>query len=139
MAESNKGRQPTPQQRQGEAGESLAAEYFVERGYRVVERNFKSQLGEIDLVVEKGEQLVFVEVRARSYVSFGYPEETISRAKRRKLSLAALYYVVSRRLTERVIRFDVLAVILTRSGPRIEHIEDAFEVDFSGRAAPLLF
>jgi putative endonuclease len=139
MAKQSKGKQPTPQQQQGEEGESLAAEYFAERGYRVLERNYKSQLGELDLVAEKGLQLVFVEVRSRSYVSFGYPEETISRAKRRKLSLVALHYVVSRRLTERVIRFDVLAVIPTRSGPRVEHIEDAFEVDFSGRSAPLLF
>lgn len=129
-------RRPTSQE-QGDSAESLAADYFVEHGYSVRARNFKTTLGELDLVVEKGLELVFVEVRFRSYSAFGSPEETVTRSKCRKLSLAALEFVTKFGLGERVIRFDVISVGRDRGGPRLLHFEDAFEADFSGRV-PLL-
>ena len=81
--------------------------------------------------------LAFVEVRYRRSAAFGSPEETVTRAKRRKVILAAFEYARSRRLLEeRVIRFDVVAVVAGRPQPTILHIEDAFEADLSRLAPP---
>lgn len=121
----------------GETAEELAARYLVERGFTVLERNWQSRLGEVDLIVQKGVLLAFVEVRFRRSAAFGRPEETVTRAKQRKVILAAFDYARRRRLLERrAIRFDVVAVVSARGGPRILHLEDAFEADLSRLAPP---
>lgn len=114
---------------QGDTAEALAAQYFARNGYTVLERNFKTREGEVDLVVEKGIALVFVEVRFRKSVAFGTPLDTVHHGKRRKVLLAALEWVTRHEQMNRLIRFDVLSVRDSRSGPRLEHIEDAFEAN----------
>ncbi|MFN7135447.1 MAG: YraN family protein [Myxococcales bacterium] len=111
----------------GQEAEDLAARYFEERGYVIRERNFKGYRGEIDLVAEKGLHLVFVEVRFRKTIAFGGPDDTVDRAKQRRICHAALEWAVKNDSLERIIQFDVIAVRRTREGPRLEHIEDAFE------------
>lgn len=126
----------TEAQRRGDEAEERAARYFEERGFSVLERKFKARLGEVDLVVQKGLALVFVEVRYRRTAAFGAPEETVSRGKRRKVVLAALEYCRDRRLLDRrVIRFDVVAVIGGRP-PQILHLEDAFDAELPRLAPP---
>jgi len=121
----------------GQTAEELAARYLEGCGFRVLERNWTTRLGEVDLIVEKGSILAFVEVRFRSSVAFGTPEETVTKAKRRKVILAAFEYAGRRRLLDRrIIRFDVVAVVRARGEPRILHIEDAFEADLAGLAPP---
>jgi putative endonuclease len=114
---------------QGESAESLGAQFLLRRGYRLLERNFKTRLGEVDLVVENDAYLVFVEVRYRRSVAWGSPEATVGRLKRSKLVLAALEYVQRHRLEQRALRFDVLSIRQARGGPCIEHYENAFEMD----------
>jgi putative endonuclease len=105
----------------GDAAEDRAAAYLTGRGYRIVERNFRAKVGEIDIVARQGEVVVFVEVRSRAGAAFGLPQETVGREKRRKLIRAAQVYAQARGL-DCPLRFDVIA-----DGPGgLEHIEDAF-------------
>ena len=123
----------------GDEAEERAARYFEERGFAVYERKFisPSRVGEVDLIVGKGLVLAFVEVRYRSSEHFGRPEETVSRAKRRKVILAAFDYCRRRGLLEkRIIRFDVVAVVGRGERGRILHIEDAFDADLPRLAPP---
>ncbi len=114
----------------GNGSEFLAGQYFSDHGYRIVERNYRARRGEIDLVVEKDNELAFVEVRYRKTEKFGAPEETVTTAKRRKLSLAALEFITSRDAAEKSLRFDVLAMVRKGASIALTHFENAFEPEF---------
>jgi len=105
----------------GAAGEELAAAWYVARGYRVVCRNWRCRDGELDLVVRKGRQLVFVEVKARTTDRFGIPAEAVTRAKQVRIRRLARQYLAS--TGERgSLRFDVVGIL----AGRLEVIESAF-------------
>lgn len=111
----------------GARGEDLAVKYLKKKGYKVIERNYRCQWGEIDLVAREGDTLVFVEIKSRSSSGFGLPQDAVDRFKQGKLIEVARAYLAERRLTEDItMRFDVVAVQLTQSGPDIELIKDAF-------------
>jgi putative endonuclease len=114
-------------QRLGDAGEEAAAELLRSRGYRIVARNHRCRLGEVDLVAEHSGLLVFVEVRTRATAAFGGPEETVSLRKRRRVVAAARDYLARRRGPERGLRFDVVAVVDGPRGPQLTHFENAFD------------
>jgi putative endonuclease len=114
-------------QRLGDAGEAAAAQLLTGSGYRIVARNHRCRLGEVDLIAEQGELLVFVEVRTRATAAFGGPEETVNLRKRRRIIAAARDYLARRRGPERGSRFDVVAVVDGPGGPRLTHFENAFD------------
>jgi putative endonuclease len=93
----------------GAWGEEKAARYLEQQGYRILERNFHSRFGEIDLVAEDDEFLVFVEVRLRKNTRYGLPEETVDHRKQHKLRLTAEFYL-QRHPTKKQPRFDVVAL-----------------------------
>src|SRR5437763_17148677 len=84
---------PTARQGLGRTGERLAAEALMSKGYRILERNFRCRQGEIDLVAEDEQDIIFVEVKARRGVSFGLPEDALTMRNRRKLVEVASYYL----------------------------------------------
>ncbi|GHO91387.1 UPF0102 protein [Reticulibacter mediterranei] len=100
----------------GQTGERLAAERLVQCGYRILERNVRSRYGEIDIVAEEGDDLVFVEVKTRRGVAYGLPEEAVTVRKQQKLIELALYYLDAHACSERSWRIDVVAVQLSSSG-----------------------
>lgn len=100
----------TMRQQVGRVGERLAAQALSERGYHILEHNFRCRLGEIDLVAEDAHDLVFVEVKTRRGNSHGLPEEAVTYAKRRKLVQVASYYLDLHTCAERSWRIDVVAV-----------------------------
>jgi putative endonuclease len=114
-------------QKLGDAGEEAAAELLRGRGYRIVARQHRCRRGEVDLIVEKGETLVFVEVRTRATAAFGGPEETVGRAKQQRILAAAQDFLARRRGPERGLRFDVVAVVDGPKGPKLTHYENAFD------------
>lgn len=123
----------------GESAESSAAQYLVERGYQLRERNFKTRLGEVNLIVERDSTVVFVEVRYRRSIAWGSPEATVGKLKRRKLLYAAMEYVQRHRLENRSLRFDVLSISEARGRLRFEHFEAAFGMeDAMASPSPLL-
>jgi putative endonuclease len=110
----------------GNKGEDLAARFLKSKGYKIIARNFKTPLGELDIIAMDGETLVFVEVKARHDDSFGRPFESVDHRKREKLRKVALYYMKKQQKELRS-RFDVLSIEMDGGGHRIEHIVDAFE------------
>jgi putative endonuclease len=112
---------PTARQGLGRTGERLAAEALLSKGYRILERNFRCRQGEIDLVAEDEQDLIFVEVKARRGVSFGLPEDAVTMRKCRKLIEVAAYYLDLHTCSDRSWRIDVVAVQFSSRG-KLEEI-----------------
>ncbi len=114
--------------RLGQKGEQAACSYLLSRGYRLIDRNWRCRLGEIDVVAGLDEQLVIVEVRTRSSDRFGSAAESIDARKQRKLRQLALLYMKEKHYPQDTrLRFDVIAVrTLADGGFEIEHIPEAF-------------
>jgi putative endonuclease len=113
----------------GQEGEATAERYLRQKGYRIVAKNLRSSLGELDLVAEDGPVLVFVEVKARRHEDFGGAIYAVHRRKQEKLIQLASQYLAKHHLTGRACRFDV--VLLQGTGTsvsRVEHIQNAFDV-----------
>ena len=111
----------------GARGEALAAEYLIEQGYRVVARNHRSRLGELDLIAEDGPETVFVEVKSRLGGEETSPEEAVGPAKvARVVRLAEAYLADAERL-DCMWRIDAIAVLLDPAGRliRLDHIRNA--------------
>jgi putative endonuclease len=113
----------------GQAGESAAEEYLRRKGYRILARNLRSSLGELDLVAEDGQVLVFVEVKARRTDAFGGAIHAVHHRKQEKLIQLAAQYLARHHIKNRLCRFDVVLLQgLNATAPQIEHIQNAFEV-----------
>ena len=109
----------------GQRGEDIAAAYFVERGYEIVERNWRCSVGELDIIMEGDDTLVFVEVRTRKGHRFGTPEESITSAKQARLIELAQTYLQETENLDRSWRIDVAAVTFGSGLPQVNHIENA--------------
>jgi len=105
----------------GRTGERLAAQVLVGQGYHILERNFRCRHGEIDLVAEDEQDLIFVEVKTRRGISYGLPEEAITLHKQRKLMEVASYYLDLHECPDRSWRIDVVAVQMSKGG-KLEEI-----------------
>jgi putative endonuclease len=112
---------------QGLEGEKLAVRHLKRLGYRIICRNYRSPLGEIDIIARHRGVLVFVEVKSRSTETFGSPKLAVTPAKQRKLSQVAWHYLQQHNLVEASARFDVVTISRSRSAPHLEVIENAFE------------
>lgn len=106
----------------GAEAEARAAQFLQRKGFRVLHRNWTCRGGELDLVCQDGDTLVFVEVRARKDERHGSPLETVHDLKRRRLVRAAQIYLTRYKQWERPCRFDVVAIV----GDAVEHVADAF-------------
>jgi putative endonuclease len=111
----------------GARGEKLAADLLKKRGYKIIQRNFRCREGEIDIIAQKGECLVFVEVRTKKNTAFGTPEESVTLSKREKLISLANAYLQAYDKPPLSWRIDVVAVELKADNTvsRLEHIENA--------------
>jgi putative endonuclease len=108
----------------GAANEDVAETYLRRRGYRIVERNFKTKIGELDLVARDGDVLCFVEVRSRASARFGDAIETVDHFKRARVARMAQVYIAWRQPAFDRARFDVLGI----TGERITLIRDAWRL-----------
>ena len=118
---------PTKRKEIGAIGEKLAADYLKKRDYKIIERNVRCREGEIDIIAQKSDCLVFVEVRTKRNITFGTPEESVTLSKREKLISLADAYLQSCDKTPISWRIDVVAVELGPNNKvsRLEHIENA--------------
>jgi putative endonuclease len=112
----------------GKKGEDLAIAQLQVLKYKILERNYKCALGEIDIIAREKDTLVFVEVKTRTTRDFGGPAAAVNERKQRQLSRVALTYLNQKRITEMPARFDVVAVELIPPAPKIEVIRNAFEL-----------
>lgn len=116
----------------GKRGEEEALKFLLHKGYKLLEKNFRSFLGEIDLIVtDDGKEVIFVEVRAKTDNVFCEPYETVTKKKQARLYRLAEYYLASRKDYQNLSsRFDVISIILSPEGAlaKLEHIENAFGI-----------
>lgn len=111
----------------GRRGEDLAAAHLAQLGFEIVERNYRSRWGEIDIICRLGTLLVFVEVRAKTTYRFGTPEESINRVKMSRIRKTAMEYLRNNPAGRPVkLRFDVIAVTFQDHQGSINHIKGAF-------------
>jgi len=115
----------------GKYGEDLACKYLETKGYKIKERNFRTFLGEIDIISEYKGNIVFVEVKTRRSGKFGYPEEAINYNKQQKIMKNALCYLAKYNLWKNNYCFDVILVSISnyKDIKRIKHIRNAFYFD----------
>ncbi len=119
---------PALDSRLGARGEDLAASHLKLLGFEILERNFRARSGEIDIVAQDGEYIVFVEVKARRPGRFGRAAEQITSAKRRRIVRTARAYIAARGLEGRPCRFDVVAIdILPGGTAAVDVVEGAFD------------
>jgi putative endonuclease len=100
--------------------------YLLQRGYELVERNYRSRRGEIDLIVRQNDTIVFVEVKLRRGIGFGDPLEAVTPHKQNTLRSVAEYYLYTRKPPFDTLRFDVIGILADRPEVRVHHVEDAF-------------
>ena len=113
-------------QKLGQRGEALAERHLKKLGYQIVERNYRTPLGEIDLIARDNGTLVFVEVKTRRSDRYGSPRLAITPHKQKKLSVSALAYLKHTRQNDCKARFDVVLINTAGDTPEIETIQNAF-------------
>jgi len=111
----------------GIRGEKIARDFLKKRGYRIIETNYRCRRGEIDIIARHREYLTFIEVRTKSSNEYGSPEESITRAKKERLKMTAMYYRQNHDGLPPLWRIDIIAVELDEKGraTRIELIDNA--------------
>lgn len=112
----------------GKKNESLAAVFLKRQGYRILEQNYRTALGEIDIIARDRETIAFVEVKSKSGMAYGSPKSAVTLQKQRKISRVAQFYLKSTRQTHVRARFDVVAIFSGSGRDTIELIKNAFEL-----------
>jgi putative endonuclease len=112
----------------GKQAEDWAVAFLEEKGYKILLRNYRYQKAEIDIIAEFENQIIIVEVKARETDAFAEPQDAVNRKKIQMLTLGANHFLEENDIDLEV-RFDIISIISDRnSAPKIQHIEDAFEV-----------
>jgi putative endonuclease len=115
-------------QQYGAQSESLAARLLKQRGYTILETNYRTPLGEIDIIARDRDTIVFVEVKARRSLGFGGAKWAVTPKKQRTISMVALYYLKTTRQSQAKARFDVVAIHSLTDPPQVEIIRNAFDL-----------
>ena len=111
-------------------GEETAVRYLLKQGYEILERNYRSQQGEIDIIARDKDFLVFVEVKNYSYRSYGSPVGAVGKSKKQSIIHAAETYIYKNRIEDVYSRFDVISIYKKYDGSQIiEHFKDAFYIN----------
>ncbi len=105
----------------------MAAKYLKKSGYKILKRNFRTKMGEVDLIAKEGDVIVFVEVKARRTSFLERAKESVTKSKQHKLTLTALAFLKKRAYTGQKARFDVVSIDYSNHKPDIEIIKNAFE------------
>ena len=108
----------------GKQGEDLAVDYLTNKGYKIIDRNFRIRGGEIDIIAIDGNTLVYIEVKTRSSNLFGLPEESVGRRKIEFLKRAAKFYRNQNNNLLEAVRIDVVAIDLAKPQPILRHTKN---------------
>lgn len=108
----------------GEIGEKIASKYLLSKGAEILENNYRIKSGEVDIIAKLDNELIFVEVKSRSSIRYGYPSESVNYNKIKKITNTAKYYILKNNLYNVPIRFDVVEIYFSEH--RINHIVNAF-------------
>jgi len=117
-------------QKLGKKGESAAVRYLKKKGYKIIEQNYRTKVGEIDIIAKERGTLIFVEVKTRHSRSYGSPKWAVTTKKKKTISMAALYYLKMTNQSNADARFDVVSILYSESGMEIELVRNAFELAY---------
>jgi putative endonuclease len=112
----------------GQLAEKTAVTFLKNKGYKIRERNYRTKFGEIDIIAQDKDVLVFIEVKARHSLKLGSPGEAVFARKQRQISKAAINYLKINKLLESAARFDVVSLLYKDKVSEISLIKDAFEL-----------
>ena len=115
-------------QQYGKKSESVAVAQLKKNGYQILERNYRTKMGEIDIIARDGDVIVFVEVKARQTTGYGNPKHAVTWTKQQKIARTALTYLKSTNQMDQKARFDVVAIQPAGNGPSVEIVKNAFEL-----------
>lgn len=111
----------------GQTSEAIAAVYLTQKkGYKILEKNYRTKNGEIDIIAKDKNTIVFVEVKARRSSYYGNPKYAVTPTKQKKISMVALYYLKTKNMSTAKARFDVVAIDFSKKNLKIEIIKNAF-------------
>ncbi len=113
----------------GKKAEEIAAEYLEKCGYKIIEKNFYTKSGEIDIIAKDKETIAFIEVKARKSLTYGPPEQSITYTKKKKISQSAMFYLKKTKQMNKKARFDVLSIIADNE-IKFKLIKNAFEAAY---------
>jgi len=116
----------------GERGEAVACDRLRGLGYTILARNYRSRLGEIDIIAEESGMLVFIEVKTRSGWQHGHPAEALTPRKQRQISKVALGYLSRNGAMNRPARFDVVSIVVSPGNESVEVLRNAFDLCYDG-------
>ena len=109
----------------GDYGENIAKLFLEEKGYTILEVNFRYKRGEIDIIAETEDSLIFIEVKFRSSSAYGFPEEVVTETKINLIQKVAEHYIEKNNWNKNI-RFDIISIVERNNKRQIEHFEDAF-------------
>lgn len=113
--------------KKGNAGEELAVSFLKNLNHLICDRNYKKPSGEIDIITQDGDTLVFIEVKYRKNLEYGYPREAVNRVKQKRIMKTALWYLKDKKYEDVNVRFDVIEIYFINDGEQvINHFEGAF-------------
>lgn len=113
----------------GQWGEDAASDYLKQNGYKILERNYHSHFGEIDIIAQEGECICFVEVKTRKNSYFGFPAEFVNLTKQQKIIKTAEFYLTNNIVVNNSYRFDIIEVFhYDKQIAKINHLKGAFEL-----------
>lgn len=110
----------------GDFGENFVTKYLNKHGYKILSKNFKCNYGEIDIIFEDRDEIVFGEIKTRNSVKYGYPAESINLIKRKHIFNSSKYFLYINKLLNKNIRYDVFEVYINNRKPIINHIRNVF-------------
>lgn len=113
----------------GGQGEKAAVDFLKDNGYKILVKNYKTKLGEIDIIARDKDTLTFIEVKTRHSDRWGLPSEAISQTKQRQISKVAIMFLKKNKLLDKKARFDIVSIIYSEDMPKLELIKNAFELD----------
>jgi putative endonuclease len=121
---------PSKDQLFGKESESTAVKLLKKHGYKIIEQNYRTQLGEIDIIAKEKNTIVFIEVKSRKSTSYGNPKYSVTPKKKRKISMVALYFLKVTKQSGSKARFDVVSISPGGIDPEIEIIKNAFDLAY---------
>jgi len=109
----------------GKKGEQLAVDFLIKKGYNIIERNYRFDKAEVDIIAQQNDILAIIEVKTRSTTDFGNPQDFVKPKQIQRLVKAVDAYVIENNLDVEV-RFDIIAIVKEKNNFNIEHLENAF-------------
>lgn len=107
----------------GKIGEKIARDYLQKKGYKILEMNYYTQNGEIDIIAKENETIIFVEVKTRTSDKYGTPGEAINQIKKMHIEKSAAQYLFHKKLFKTTIRFDAIEILIKEGKCQINHIK----------------